>query len=185
MQEVYRYDFETKQCILRKLEEESNASLEDYEDPPAAKEEEDTSDNDNLREETQQVNQRIRLTPIAPIQPLPPVTTTQVVQIENTPDKPPGDGPPDGEPPRGDRPTAGPMRAPAEGPTIMGSLHRYSQEIVPRQQNLLKKSKDTSSSTKTYQDSIHLLKRQHLPLHSSKDQRLQDGLVTWAIGLIN
>ena len=79
MQEVYRYDFETKQCILHKLEEESKASLEDYKDSPAAKEEEDTSDNDDLREETQQVNQRIRLTPIAPIQPLPPVTATQVV----------------------------------------------------------------------------------------------------------
>ena len=34
MQEVYRYDFETKQRILHELEEESNASLEDYEDPP-------------------------------------------------------------------------------------------------------------------------------------------------------
>ena len=79
MQEVYRYDFETKQCILHELEEESNASLEDYEDPPAAKEEEDASDNNDLREGTQQVNQRIRLTPIAPIRPLPPVTTTQVV----------------------------------------------------------------------------------------------------------
>ena len=67
MQEVYRYDFETKQRILRELEEEYNASLEDYEDPPAAKEEEDASDNEELREETQQVNHRIRLTPIAPI----------------------------------------------------------------------------------------------------------------------
>ena len=122
MQEVYRYDFETKQCILRELEEESNASLEDYEDPPTAKEEEDASDNDDLREETQQVNQRIRLTPITPIRPLPPVTATQAVQIENTPDKPPGDGPPDREPPRNDRPVAEPMRAPAEGPAIMGSL---------------------------------------------------------------
>ena len=56
MQEVYQYNFETKQCILRELEEESNASLEDYEDPPAAKEEEDASDNEDLREETQQVN---------------------------------------------------------------------------------------------------------------------------------
>ena len=67
MQEVYRYDFETKQRILHELEEEYNASLEDYEDPPAAKEEEDASDNEELREETQQVNQQIRLTPIAPI----------------------------------------------------------------------------------------------------------------------
>ena len=67
MQEVYRYDFKTKQCILREPEEESDASLEDYEDPPTAKEEEDASDNDNLREEIQQVNQCIRLTPIAPI----------------------------------------------------------------------------------------------------------------------
>ena len=122
MQEVYRYNFETKQCILRELEEESNASLEDYEDPPAAKEEEDASDNDDLREETQQVNQRIRLTPIAPIRPLPPVTTTWVVRIENIPDKPPGDGPPDGEPPRDNRPVAGPVRASAEDPTIMGNL---------------------------------------------------------------
>ena len=65
MQEVYWYDFEMKQRILRKLEEEYNASLEDYEDPPAAKEEEDASDNDDLREETQQVNLCIRLTPIA------------------------------------------------------------------------------------------------------------------------
>ena len=96
--------------------------LEDYEDPPAAKEAEDASDNDDLREETKQVNQRIRLTPIAPIQPLPPVITTQVVQIENTPDKPPGDGPSDEEPPKYDRPTAGPMHTSAEGPTIMGSL---------------------------------------------------------------
>ena len=76
MQEVYRYDFETKQRILRELEEESNTSLEDYEDPPAAKEEEDASDNNDLREETQQVNQRIRLTPIAPMQPLPCYGTT-------------------------------------------------------------------------------------------------------------
>ena len=122
MQEVYWYDFETKQHILRELEEESNASLEDYEDPPAAKEEEDASDNDDLREETQQVNQCIRLTPIAPVRPLPPVITIQIVQIENTPDKPPGDSPPDGEPSRDDRPIAGPVRASAEGPTIMGSL---------------------------------------------------------------
>ena len=56
MQEVYWYNSETKQRILRELEEESNASLKDYEDLPAVKEEEDTSDNDNLREETQQVN---------------------------------------------------------------------------------------------------------------------------------
>ena len=48
MQEVYWYDFETKQCILCELEEESNASLEDYEDPPAAREDEDASDNDDL-----------------------------------------------------------------------------------------------------------------------------------------
>ena len=67
MQEVYRYDFETKQHILCELEEESNASLEDYDDPPAAKEEEDASDNEDLREEMQQVNQHIRLTPITPI----------------------------------------------------------------------------------------------------------------------
>ena len=67
MQEVYWYDFEMKQRILHELEEESNASLEDYEDPPAAEEKEEVSDNDDLREETQQVNQRIRLTPIAPI----------------------------------------------------------------------------------------------------------------------
>ena len=53
MQEVYQYHFETKQHILCKLEEESNASIEDYEDPPAAKEEEDASDNEDLREETQ------------------------------------------------------------------------------------------------------------------------------------
>ena len=122
MQEVYRYDFETKQRILRELEEESNASLEDYEDPPAAKEEEDASDNNDLREETQQVNQRIRLTPIAPIRPLPLVATAQEVQIKNIPDKPPGDGPPDGEPPRDDRPITRPVCTPAEGPTIMGSL---------------------------------------------------------------
>ena len=122
MQEVYQYDFETKQCILCELKEESNASLEDYEDPPAAEEEEDASDNEDLREETQQVNQRIRLTPIAPIQPLPPVTITQVIRIENNSDKPPGNGPPDGEPPRDDRPVIGPVHIPAEGLMIMGSL---------------------------------------------------------------
>ena len=122
MQEVYQYDFETKQHILRELEEESNASLEDYEDPPAAEEEEDASDNDDLREETQQVNQRIRLTPIAPIRPLPPVTATQAAQIENDADKLPEDDPPDGGPPRDNGPVAGPARVPAEGPMIMGSL---------------------------------------------------------------
>ena len=84
MQEVYRYDFETKQRILRELEEESNASLEDYEDPPAAKEE-DASDNDDLREETRQVNQRIRLTPIAPMRPLPPVITISAIPSNNNP----------------------------------------------------------------------------------------------------
>ena len=118
MQEVYRYDFETKQHILHEPEEESNASLEDYEELPAAKEEEDASDN----EETQQVNQCIRLTPIAPIRPLPPVTTTQTAQIENNPDKPPGNGPPDGEPPEDGGPVARPAHAPPEDPTIMGSL---------------------------------------------------------------
>ena len=122
MQEVYQYDFETKQRILRELEEESNASLEDYEDPPATEEEEDASDNEDLREETQQVNHHIRLTPIAPIRPLPPVTTTQAAQVENDEDKPPRNGPPDGEPPRNNGPVTGPACVPAEGPMIMGSL---------------------------------------------------------------
>ena len=123
MQEVYWYIFETKQRILHELEEESNASLEDYEDPPAAKEEEDVSDNEDLREETQQVNQCIRLTPIAPIQPLPPVTTN-MIHGNNNPDKPPEEGPPDVGPPRDDEPIARPVRAPNDGPTIMGSLPR-------------------------------------------------------------
>ena len=87
MQEVYWYDFETKQHILCKLEEESNASLEDYED---------------LREETQQVNQHIRLTPIAPIWPHPPVTITNTTQGYNNPDRPPENGPPDVGLPRDD-----------------------------------------------------------------------------------
>ena len=117
MQEVYQYDFETKQRILRELEEESNASLEDYEDPPAAEEEEDASDNDDLREETQQVNQCIRLTPIAPIRPHPSVVATNATSGNNNPE-----GSPDGEPPRDNRPIIGPAHIPAENPTVMGSL---------------------------------------------------------------
>ena len=67
MQEVYWYDFKMKQHTLHELEEESNTSPEDYEDPPAAKVEEDALDNEDLREETQHVNQHIRQTPVAPI----------------------------------------------------------------------------------------------------------------------
>ena len=122
MQEVYRYDFETKQCILRELEEESNASLEDYEDPPAAEEEEEASDNNDLREETQQVNQHIRLTPIAPIRPLPPVTATNTTPDNSNPDRLPEGGPPDAEPPRDGEPIARPAHATIGGPTIMGNL---------------------------------------------------------------
>ena len=153
MKEVYQYDFETKQCILQELEEESNASLDNYEDPPVVKEEEDTSENDDIREETQQVNQCIRLTHIAPIWPLPLVTITNRAQSNTNLDRSPEDGPPDGEPPGDDEPKQDQCRYQQVAPQSWEAYHRYSWEILPKQQNSLKKSSGTFGSIKTYQDS--------------------------------